>query len=156
MAAFPPNLHYLKSLNGEGRFGTLYKDRSYIVTFVSSEHVMHVARNLSKDSKIDITGYTPSTTKLMSGSKQKQEIEITMDGGVKIHFDKIVTRDWEWIIETDSTQKLFSLPLAYNIGLIVPYKKLNETENIMSFEGYVIDPIYNTEFFRQGISQIDI
>lgn len=156
MAVFPPNLHYLKSLNGEGRFGTIYKERSYVVTFVSSEHILYVARNISKDTKIDISGYKPSTTKLMSGNKQKQEIEITMDGGVKINFDKIVTRDWEWIIETEPTQKIFALPLAYNIGLIVPYKKVDESENLMTFEGYVIDPIYNTEFFRQGISQIDI
>lgn len=156
MAKFPPNLHYLKSLHTNGRFGTVYNDKSYVVSFVSSEHVMYVARNISKDTKVKLEGYMPSATKIAAGDKRRQEIEIIMDGGVKIHIDKIITRDWEWIIETEPTQKLFALPLAYNIGLIVPYKKLNETDDTISYEGYVVDPIYNTDFFRQGIKEIDI
>ena len=153
MAAFPNKMHMLHSLHGEGQMG-LFHTHSYVLSFISSEQVMHVCKNTTKESKILFRNYKPSTYTIDSTeSPDKARVEIVLGDMVDVEISKDFQPNWDWFVETVDRDLAFTLPLNHNIGLVIPYKTKEETDKYVVYESFIVDPLQDTRLFRTGLLQ---
>ena len=131
----------------------LFHKHSYVLSFISSEQVMHVCRNTTKQSKILFRNYNPSSHTIENIESEKARVEIVLGDMVDVEITKEFQPNWDWFVETVDRDLAFMLPLNHNIGLVIPYKTKEETDTHIIYESFVVDPLQDIRLFRTGLLQ---
>lgn len=145
------NVQLLHSVTDNVSLGTYHKNCSYIVGYVYPNDALYATRHLSKNVKINMTDYEPSLQTRVIETEEGKQVLIVLDQTFPVHISKQYSPEFDWYTEEMDLQTFFSIPLTRNIGLVMPFDKVDETENEMIFQSYIVDPVYDASMFRHGL-----
>lgn len=152
MAAFR-SVHVLHSLPHQGlSLGAHHRKYSYIMGYMYPNDALYATRNLSKNAKVDLLKYKPTSKTRVVDTEEGRQVLLMLENPTPVVITKEACPSFEWYMEELDMASFFSLPLVHNIGLIIPYEKIDETHETMTFQSYIVDPINDLQMFRSSLS----
>jgi hypothetical protein len=150
--AFPSkSIHLLQSMDFTGNLGSHHQHCSYVVGYIFPHDAVYTTRHISKNAKVDMLSYVPKLeTQVVNSDKGKQAL-IILENPQPIIISKEETPEFEWITEEVSIESFFGFPLLFNLGLILPFEKIDETKETITYTSYIVDPIVDIDMFRYGL-----
>lgn len=152
MVQLPVKVHLLQSLHQNVRLGTSHRNNTYMVAFIQSKDVIHVSREITKDVRIDLGKYRARKNFKVINTKEGKEVLLYFEEPYTIKISKNASSLMDWVVESENAQELLTIPIIKNIGLILPYKQIDEDNNTMTFEAYIVDPVWEPTIFRHGLN----
>lgn len=147
------SIHALHSVPFQGlSLGANHKHCSYILGFMNPHDALYATRHISKNAKIDMLSYKPNLQTRVVDTEEGRQVLLLLENPTPIVISKEFSTEFDWYMEEIDMPTFFSLPLVQNIGLILPFEKINETNDDMTFQSYIVDPINDAKMFRMGLS----
>jgi hypothetical protein len=124
---------------------------NYVIGFKSLSYAKKVQYNIHPEPKIILLKSNVQIVK-----NEELSIDITIDNEATLFIEKHLgdvmdpLNDGGFHISTTKINDFILYPNSKNIGIILPFDLLDETENEFIFKSFVIDPPsdFSTEFFR--------
>jgi hypothetical protein len=95
--------------------------------------------------------YEPSLKTRVVDTEEGKQVLILLENPTAVKFTKEFTPEFDWYVEEVDLQTFFSIPLYYNLGLVMPFEKVDETEDEFVFMSYVVDPVFDVSMFRHSL-----
>ena len=147
------SINVLHSIPLQGlSLGASHRRRSYIVGFMNPNDALYATRHISKNAKIDLLDYKPDLKTRVVDTEEGKQVLLLLENPTPVVISKEFSPEFDWYMEEVDMPTFFSMPLVHNIGLILPFEKINETSEEMTFQSYIVDPINDANMFRMGLS----
>lgn len=143
-------IHLLKSVFRDENLGVSHRKKTYVVGYLTSSEALYATRNITSNVNVSLGKYRPNM-KSNHIKHKENEIVITMNHPVMVTVTKEYSPQFEWIIHDVPVQQFMNIPIMYNVGLIIPFEKLNETPETITYSSYVVDPVKDVNMFRFGL-----
>jgi hypothetical protein len=146
----PHQAHILQHIHSEGQLGTFHNNHAYIVGFVKPNDCIYTSRHITKNAIVTIKDHESTSIKTID-TERGQVTLVYFDKPSLVHITKEQSPSFDFLIESWYTDKLFNMPMGRNLGLILAYKLYSETPEQLSYESYIIDPLYHITSFRRNL-----
>lgn len=144
-------VHTLKFLHLDESLGVHHRRRSYVVGFLSPSEALYTSRHITKNVQISLGNYMPVMKTRRVETEAGNEIIIVLDSPVPITISKEYSPQFDWVLEEKDVQTFMNIPMMYNLGLIMPFQKTDETNDSITYSSYIVDPIRDVTMFRYGL-----
>jgi len=122
-----------------------------MIAFVNGKDALHTARYVSVVSKVNMGEYKPVMAEVTEDTSRAY-VNLQFQEKYNITFSKDYTPQWEWLVETISTENVFQYPLT-NTGVIIADGQVEDTADTITFKAYVLEPLNNPTLYRIGLMQ---
>lgn len=154
------NMRYLYTLKyNKETVGLQYQDASYLLCFPLSKHAMMTRNSLRADKKnIFLTKYhdyigVERKYKPIEVKEQNMDIHLYTTKGHYLHVGKD-TPDEASLCSLYATpfEDLLMYPIFHNIGLVLPFEVMDETDKEWVFSTEIVKPLNNPHLFKYILS----
>lgn len=132
--------------------GTHHKHCSYILGYMFPNDALYATRHITKNVKVDLLSYEPTLTSRVVDTEEGRQVLLMLENPTPVVISKEFSPEFEWYTEELDASQFFSIPLVHNLGLILPFEKINETNEDMTFQSYIVDPINDVMMFRSSLN----
>lgn len=113
---------------------------------------LYATRHITKNVKVDLLNYEPTLTSRVVDTEEGRQVLLMLENPTPVVISKEPSPEFEWYMEELNAAEFFSIPLVHNLGLILPFEKINETNEDMTFQSYIVDPINDIMMFRSSLN----
>lgn len=146
---FPPKIHVLKNIKHQNlMLGVRNSDSTFVVGLLYDHDAIYLTRVLTENSVGSLEGFKPDRP---TGDFDTDTSVLLLQDKVKLVLTKEESSQFHWMIESIDTMELLSYPRKRYIGLVLPTKKISETQDVVSYDSMVIEPILDPKAFRIDI-----
>ena len=144
--SFPPKIHVLKNIKNQNQLlGLRNKDSSFVIGLLYDRDAVYLTRVLTDNCIGLLEGFKPDKP---TGDFDTDTSVILLQDKVKLTLTKEESSQFHWMIESIDTMEMMTYPRQRYVGLILPTEKTIETNNIISYNSMVIEPILDTKTFK--------
>jgi hypothetical protein len=148
-------------LKFQKQFVGLHDSHAYIVGFKDKKFALRTKKILPKHARIEL--HRSDTVDISRdvnqgltsfGLRHLSFQSLTIDTMATIIFHKadMTLKKSPYIVEEMSEQDFMCLPFEKHVGVIMPYKVLDETSSTLVYASQVIDPIDDIKLFQKNLS----